>query len=84
MIEQARKIEATLRLGVRVESVEENGPVVGLTTGERIEADLVVGADGEWRSLLSVSHRIGFEVGRFVRGIHLKRISTHIGGYFLT
>jgi 2-polyprenyl-6-methoxyphenol hydroxylase-like FAD-dependent oxidoreductase len=52
MMEQARNNGAHLRLGARVESVEENGPTVILKTGERIEADLVVGADGECMSLL--------------------------------
>ena len=36
-----------LGLGVRVESVDENGPAVILKAGERIEAYLVVGLDGK-------------------------------------
>lgn len=51
MMEQARKHGANLRLGVRVESVDENGPAVILKSSESIEADLVVGADGEYTSL---------------------------------
>lgn len=39
---------AKLRLGVRVESVNEDDPSVTLVTGEVITADLVVLADGEF------------------------------------
>jgi 2-polyprenyl-6-methoxyphenol hydroxylase-like FAD-dependent oxidoreductase len=58
LMEQTRKNGATLRLGFRVEKVDDNSPAVILTTGERKEADLVVGADAEWRSLLSASRRL--------------------------
>jgi 2-polyprenyl-6-methoxyphenol hydroxylase-like FAD-dependent oxidoreductase len=51
MMEQARNDGAHLRLGIRVESVEENDTTVILKNGVRIEADLAVGADGECRSL---------------------------------
>jgi hypothetical protein len=48
-----------LRLGIRVESVEENDTAVILKYGVRIEADLVVGADGEcthfWDDILGIS-----------------------------
>lgn len=38
---------AKLRLGARVESVDEEGPSVSLADGETISADLVILADGE-------------------------------------
>lgn len=36
-----------LRLGSRVQSVDENGPTVTLTSGEVIHGDLIVAADGQ-------------------------------------
>lgn len=47
LYEAAKKIGIEVRLGCTVVGVDEAGPAVLIQGGERIEADLIVGADGE-------------------------------------
>lgn len=44
-----------LRLGARVQSVDENGPSVTLTSGEQVHGDMIVVADGKLFSNQSCS-----------------------------
>lgn len=45
--EAAKKRGVTLRLGSLVVDIDEEHPAVIIKGGERIEGDLVIGADGE-------------------------------------
>lgn len=48
LADRARQLGAELRLGARIADVDFDGPLVKLENGEKITADLVVGADGLW------------------------------------
>lgn len=65
MVDSIKQHGGKIRLGVGIERVEEggeNGPVVVLESGERIEADIVVGADGESFIPLFFPLRLSFQV----------------------
>jgi salicylate hydroxylase len=36
-----------VKLSSRIKSIEEDAPAVILSTGERIEGDIIIGADGK-------------------------------------
>lgn len=46
MMDVVKKHGVNLRLGCRVQEIDHEATAVVLDTGERIEADLIVGADG--------------------------------------
>ena len=51
MLNKVRGLGANVRLGIIIDSIDEFGPAVILQGGERFEADIVIGADGETNCL---------------------------------
>lgn len=43
----AVKAGVEVRLSSRIQSIDENAPSVVLVSGEKIEADVIIGADGQ-------------------------------------
>jgi 2-polyprenyl-6-methoxyphenol hydroxylase-like FAD-dependent oxidoreductase len=46
MFNQAKRLGADIRMGVRVERYDEHKPSVILESGEELSADVIIGADG--------------------------------------
>jgi len=52
LYEAAVREGVVVRFGAIVESVDQTGPSITLSTGEKISADVIVGADGELSTFL--------------------------------
>jgi len=46
LYERALELGINIRLGCKIEEIDQNGPFLKLEGGEVVTADLIVGADG--------------------------------------
>jgi 2-polyprenyl-6-methoxyphenol hydroxylase-like FAD-dependent oxidoreductase len=49
LYEQAIELGVTVRLGCHIEEIDESFPSLRLVGGEEFRADLIIGADGEFK-----------------------------------
>jgi salicylate hydroxylase len=47
MYERALELGVEIRLGCKIEEIDQSGPSLKLDGGEVVKADLIIGADGE-------------------------------------
>lgn len=47
LYEDAIEMGVEVRLSCRIQNIDQNAPAVELVDGERIEGDIIIGADGE-------------------------------------